>query len=83
MSKAHTAQKGAVGLDLGNEKGHKEMIDAPMLKQVSSPYKLVYEFNHSPNYPRFRQKRLSKWRALLTYPFQYYHEGEHDASFES
>jgi hypothetical protein len=35
MTKAHAAQKGAVGLDLGDEKGSKEMIDAPMLKQVT------------------------------------------------
>ena len=35
MTKAHAAQKGAVGLDLADEKGNKEMIDAPMLKQVT------------------------------------------------
>ena len=35
MTRAHATQKGAVGLDLGNEKGDKEMIDAPMLKQVT------------------------------------------------
>ena len=34
MTKAHAVQTGAIGLDLGDEKGHKEMIDAPMLKQV-------------------------------------------------
>jgi len=33
MTRAHATQKGAVGLDLG-DKGNKEMIDAPMLKQV-------------------------------------------------
>lgn len=35
MTKAHAAQKGAVGLDLADKKGNKEMIDAPMLKQVT------------------------------------------------
>ncbi len=34
MTQAHAVQKGAVGLELGDERGHKEMIDAPMLKQV-------------------------------------------------
>ena len=34
MAQAHAAHKGAVGLELGDEAGHKEMIDAPMLKQV-------------------------------------------------
>jgi hypothetical protein len=32
MTRAHATQKGAVGID--DEKGNKEMIDAPMLKQV-------------------------------------------------
>jgi hypothetical protein len=36
MTRAHATQKGAVGLDLGDEKGNKEMIDAPMLKQVTT-----------------------------------------------
>ena len=35
MTWAHATQKGAVGLDLG-ERGNKEMVDAPMLKQVTS-----------------------------------------------
>jgi len=43
MARAHAAQKGAVGLDVGDGKG-KEMIDAPMLKQVTP----VGPFNHSP-----------------------------------
>lgn len=34
MAQAHASQRGAVGLELGNGKGGKEMIDAPMLKQV-------------------------------------------------
>jgi hypothetical protein len=80
MLKAHAVQKGAAGLDLGDEKGHKEMIDAPMLKQVRSWADVLI---HSPEYPRFRQKRLSKWRALPTYTFQYCHEDDHDESFES
>jgi hypothetical protein len=36
MTRAHATQKGAVGLDLDDEKGNKEMIDAPMLKQVTT-----------------------------------------------
>ncbi len=36
MEQAHAAQKGAIGLDLSDNKGGKEMIDAPMLKQVRS-----------------------------------------------
>ena len=45
MTRAHATQKGAVGLDLGDEKGNKEMIDAPMLKQVTtSGY--IYSFIH-------------------------------------
>ena len=35
MAQAHAAHKGAVGLELGDESGRKEMIDAPMLKQVT------------------------------------------------
>jgi citrate lyase subunit beta-like protein len=35
MTRAHAVQKGAVGLELSDEKGNKEMIDAPMLKQVT------------------------------------------------
>jgi len=38
MAQAHAAQKGAIGLDLSDDNGGKEMIDAPMLKQVRSPY---------------------------------------------
>jgi hypothetical protein len=34
MAQAHAAQKGAIGLDISDDKGGKEMIDAPMLKQV-------------------------------------------------
>lgn len=34
MEVAHSSQKGAFGLEM--EGGGKEMIDAPMLKQVSS-----------------------------------------------
>ena len=36
MTRAHATEKGAVGLELGDEKGNKEMIDAPMLKQVTT-----------------------------------------------
>lgn len=42
MSKAHAVQKGAAGLDLGE--GHKEMIDAPMLKQVRSGAHVLISF---------------------------------------
>jgi len=59
MTRAHATQKGAVGLDLGDEKGgNKEMIDAPMLKQVTTSG--YYVFIHSPEYPSSRQRRLSK-----------------------
>ena len=34
MAQAHAVQKGTVGLEQGDE-GHKEMIDAPMVKQVA------------------------------------------------
>lgn len=34
MKMAHDSQKGAIGLEL--EGGGKEMIDAPMIKQVSA-----------------------------------------------
>jgi hypothetical protein len=45
MRRAHATQKGAVGLELGDEKGKKEMIDAPMLKQVTTSgytYPFIY-----------------------------------------
>jgi len=45
MTRAHATQKGAVGLDLGDEKGNKEMIDAPMLKQVTTSGN-IYSFVH-------------------------------------
>lgn len=35
MDVSHTNKRGAFGLDTGDGKGGKEMIDAPMLKQVS------------------------------------------------
>ncbi|KAH9080442.1 citrate lyase beta subunit [Lactarius deliciosus] len=34
MAQAHAAQTGAIGLDLSDDKGGKEMVDAPMLKQA-------------------------------------------------
>ena len=34
MAQAHASEKGAIGLELGDGKDGKEMIDAPMLKQV-------------------------------------------------
>ncbi|TFY76212.1 hypothetical protein EWM64_g7799 [Hericium alpestre] len=39
MAQTHAAEKGAVGLDMGDEKGSKEMIDAPMLKQAEQTVK--------------------------------------------
>jgi citrate lyase subunit beta-like protein len=44
MTRAHATQKGAVGLDLGDEKGNKEMVDAPMLKQVTSVGIWIHSF---------------------------------------
>lgn len=41
MTRAHTTQKGAVGIDLSNEKGNKEMIDAPMLKQAEQTIQIA------------------------------------------
>jgi hypothetical protein len=58
MTRAHATQKGAVGLDLGEENGNKEMIDAPMLKQVTTSG--YYSFIHLPEYPWSRQRRLFK-----------------------
>ncbi|KAN0123486.1 citrate lyase [Russula decolorans] len=43
MTRAHATQKGAVGLDLGDEKGNKEMIDAPMLKQAEKTIQIARE----------------------------------------
>jgi len=44
MAQAHAAHKGAVGLELGDEAGHKEMIDAPMLKQVTLVVPCIHSF---------------------------------------
>ncbi|KAI0304346.1 citrate lyase beta subunit [Multifurca ochricompacta] len=41
MAQAHAEQKGAFGLDLGDSKGGKEMIDAPMLKQAEKSVQLA------------------------------------------
>jgi len=41
MERAHAVQKGAVGLELGDERGHKEMIDAPMLKQAEKTIQIA------------------------------------------
>jgi hypothetical protein len=43
MAQAHAMEKGAVGLELGDEAGHKEMVDAPMVKQVT----LLDPWSHS------------------------------------
>jgi len=45
MTNAHATHKGAVGLDLGDEKGHKEMIDAPMLKQAENTIQMARAAN--------------------------------------
>ena len=44
MAQAHAAHKGAVGLELGHKAGHKEMIDAPMLKQVTLVGPCIHSF---------------------------------------
>jgi hypothetical protein len=44
MTRAHAAQTGAVGLDVGDEKGNKEMIDAPILKQVTPVGICIHSF---------------------------------------
>lgn len=44
MAQAYAAHKGAVGLQLGDEAGHKEMIDAPMLKQVTLVGPCIHSF---------------------------------------
>jgi hypothetical protein len=49
MTQAHATQKGAIGLELGDEKGSKEMIDAPMLKQVNTLVHFSLAFR-SPNF---------------------------------
>ncbi|KAI0057840.1 citrate lyase beta subunit [Artomyces pyxidatus] len=41
MAQAHASQRGAVGLDLGDGKGGKEMIDAPMLKQAENTVRIA------------------------------------------
>jgi len=41
MELSHAAAKGAFGLDLGDGKGGKEMIDAPMLKQAEKTIRLA------------------------------------------
>ena len=48
MAQAHASQKGAIGLDISDDKGGKEMIDAPMLKQVRDRH--ICQFIHLPNY---------------------------------
>ena len=78
MTKAHAAQKGAVGLDLADKKGNKEMIDAPMLKQVTpvgicySIIRLIFRVS--------RQRRPSRWRAPPAFPSQYCHEDDSSES---
>jgi citrate lyase subunit beta-like protein len=44
MAQAHAVEKGAVGLELGDEAGHKELIDAPMVKQVTLSDQWSYSF---------------------------------------
>ncbi|KAI0279234.1 citrate lyase beta subunit, partial [Russula aff. rugulosa BPL654] len=41
MTRAHATHKGAVGVELGDEKGSKEMIDAPMLKQAEKTIQIA------------------------------------------
>jgi citrate lyase subunit beta-like protein len=44
MAQAHAAQKGAIGLDMSDDKGGKEMIDAPMLKQARESHMFIHSF---------------------------------------
>ncbi|ETW81540.1 hypothetical protein HETIRDRAFT_439944 [Heterobasidion irregulare TC 32-1] len=41
MAQAHASQRGAVGLELGDGNGGREMIDAPMLKQAENTIKIA------------------------------------------
>jgi len=41
MSQAHASERGAVGLDIGDGKVGKEMIDAPMLKQAENTLRVA------------------------------------------
>ncbi|KAI0050360.1 citrate lyase beta subunit [Auriscalpium vulgare] len=41
MAQAHTSQRGAIGLDLGDGKDGKEMVDAPMLKQAENAIRVA------------------------------------------
>ncbi|VDB84634.1 unnamed protein product [Peniophora sp. CBMAI 1063] len=41
MAQAHASEKGAIGLDLGDGKDGKEMVDAPMLKQAENTLKVA------------------------------------------
>lgn len=45
MKKAHVDQRGAIGLEL--EGGGKEMIDAPMIKQVSDIFQRCIHYAHN------------------------------------
>ncbi|KAA1479023.1 beta subunit of citrate lyase [Dentipellis sp. KUC8613] len=51
MAQTHAAQRGAVGLDVGDGKGGKEEIDAPMLKQAVKTVELAQAAGL--NIPRF------------------------------
>ncbi|KAI0311714.1 citrate lyase beta subunit, partial [Amylostereum chailletii] len=42
MAEAHAMRRGAVGLDTGDGKDGKEMIDAPMLKQAENTIRLAH-----------------------------------------
>jgi hypothetical protein len=62
MKVAHASQIGAVGLDL--EDGGKEMIDAPMLKQVRSLKAALPGQRSSCYLFIYRLKTLLKWPTL-------------------
>jgi hypothetical protein len=68
MTQAHATQKGAIGLELGDEKGSKEMIDAPMLKQVYTRSISPWPFVRLTLGPR--QRRQFRWRELQAFSFQ-------------
>jgi hypothetical protein len=67
MAQAHAAHKGAIGLDLSDDKGGKEMIDAPMLKQVRDPHISMHTFTLLT---RPRRKRRFIWHGLQAFQYQ-------------
>ena len=69
MAQAHASHKGAIGLDLSDNRGGKEMIDAPMLKQVRDPHVFVHTFIHLA-LSRPRRRRRFIWHRLQAFQYQ-------------